>query len=659
MLERWARFAVRARVPVLAAWLLVLIAGAAASGRLTPLLANSFSVPGTDSQRAQDVLAARFGERPDGTFTVVFAARKPTAALRARLAAAARSVPTGRRGPLRASGGIVFGDVRTALGLQRAKRYTGPLRRALRGRPPATVTGQPAVQHDLDPIFTADVHRGELIALPLTLLVLVALFGFSLAVVIPFAVAACTIAAALGGVFLVGHELSMVAYVRNLVELIGLGLAVDYSLLVVHRFREELLGEGSVDDAVVRTMATAGRAVAFSGTAVAVGLGLLLLVPVPFIRSMGVGGLLIPVASVTAGLTLQPVLLSLLGHRIAGRRTESGFWPRLAGAIMRRPRTYLAAGAATLLLLAVPALGLRVTPGSLTGIPSSAESVRGYDALRAALGAGIVTPTHVVIENGGAAASARLVDSLVHDPEVLLVARGRRPPYVSGRYRHVIVAARHDWGEAPTRRFVHRLRTELIPAAGFPAGSHVYAGGAPAQGVDYLARTYGAFPWVVAAALALTFLVLLRAFRSIILPLKAVVLNVLSVGAAYGVLALVFPHPVEAWIPVFLFATLFGLSMDYEVFMVSRMREGHLAGARDADAVSYGLERTGRIITAAAAVMVAAFSGFVAGRIEGLREFGVGLAVAVTLDVTLVRALLVPSLMAVLGRWNWWLPKRA
>ncbi len=659
MLERWARFVIKARVAVLLAWIAVLVAGALASGRLTPLLANSFSVPGTDSQRAQQLLASQFGERPDGTFTVVFETRKRTAALRARLARAAALVPTGQPGTLRASGRIVFGDVRTALDLQHAKRWTDTLRRALRGTPVAYVTGQPAVQRDLDPIFTADVHRGELIALPLTLLVLVALFGFSLAVLVPFVVAGCTIAAALGGVFLVAHELSMVAYVRNLVELIGLGLAVDYSLLVVHRFREELNGEGTSDDAVVRTMATAGRAIAFSGTAVAVGLGLLLLVPVPFIRSMGVGGVLIPIASVAAGLTLQPALLSLLGARLTGTRTEGAFWGRLARTIMSRPRLFLAAGSAALLALAVPALTLHVTPGSLTGIPSSTDSVRGYDALRNALGAGIVTPTHLVIEDGGAAATNRLVDALAKDPEVLLVASGRHAPYVEGRYRHVIVAARHDWGAPQTRRLVHRIRSELIPGAKFPRGSHVVAGGAPAQGVDYLARTYSAFPWLVAAALALTFLVLLRAFRSVLLPLKAVLLNLLSVGAAYGVLALVFRHPIEAWIPVFLFATLFGLSMDYEVFMVSRMRESHDAGADDVTAVSYGLERTGRIVTAAAAVMVAAFLGFVAGRIEGLREFGVGLAVAVTLDVTLVRALLVPSVMAVLGRWNWWLPKRA
>ncbi len=647
----------RFRALVLVAWLAVLVLGILASSRLSPLLANSFSVPGTGSEQARQILQARFGERPDGTFTVVFRTRSKEG-LAARVARAARVVPTGHAGALRSAGGIVFADVRTSLDLQHAKRYTKALRGSLRGTPEALVTGQPAVQADLDPIFTADLHRGEAIAVPLTLLVLLAVFGVSLAVAIPFLVAGCTIAATLGLLYLVAHEVSMVAYVRNLVELIGLGLAVDYSLLVVHRYREELRHGLTSDAAVVRTAATAGRAVAFSGGAVAIGLGLLLVVPVPFIRSMGIAGLLIPVVSVAAALTLQPALLSLLGHRLAGPARGGAFWGRFARTIMRRPRTFLIAGSLVLVALALPAVTLELTPGSLTGIPSSTESVRGYDALRDALGGGLVTPTHVVIVDGGAAATERLVAELANEPETLLVARGKHPPYVAagGRYRQVIVANRHEWGAAATRRYVERLRSRWIPSARFPAGARVYAGGAPPQGVDFISRTYQAVPWLVLCVLVLTYLVLLRAFRSAVIPLKALVLNTLSVAATFGVLALVFDRPIEAWIPVFLFAALFGLSMDYEVFIVSRIREAHDAGEDDTAAVSHGLQQTGGIVTAAAAIMVAAFLGFAVGRIEGLRQFGVGLAVAVTLDATIVRAILVPSAMAVLGRWNWWLP---
>ncbi|HEY8646564.1 MAG TPA: MMPL family transporter [Gaiellaceae bacterium] len=663
MPARWTRLVLRFRRPIVAAWLVVLVAGALASARLTPLLSNSFGVPGTDSERATTLLARDFGERPDGTFTVVFRVRHPgnraiRDRLRRRVALAAAVIPGASIGVVRTGGGVVFVDVRTPLDLQHAKRHTDALRRALTGSPRAYVTGQPAIQRDVDRVFVADLRRGEAIAVPLTLLVLLVVFGFSLAVAIPFLVAACAISGTLGAVYLVAHEVSMVSYVRNLIELVGLGLAVDYSLLIVYRFREELAAGGSRDAAVERTMATAGRAVVFSGVAVAIGLGLLVLVPVPFIRSMGLGGLAIPVVSVVAAVTLQPALLSLLGARAVGKRREGRFWGRLAAAIMRRPRTWLATGTVVLLALAIPAVHLHVTPGSLTGIPASTDSVQGYNLLRSGLGGGIVTPTHVVIAPAAPAAANRLVDELTRDRDVLLVATGRRPPYVGDGAQQVIVATRNEWGDAGSRAFVHRLRNVLIPGAHFPNNVRVYAGGAPPQGVDFVDRTYAAFPWLVGAVLLLTLLVLLRAFRSLVLPVKAVALNLLSVAATYGILAAVFDRPIEAWIPVFLFATLFGLSMDYEVFMVSRMREAHDAGRSNTDAVAYGLERTGRVVTAAAAIMVAAFSGFAAGRIEGLRQFGFGLAVAVALDATLVRAILVPSLMGVLGDWNWWLPRR-
>ena len=655
MPERWTRLVLQFRLPVLAAWAAVLVLGALASSRLEPLLSNSFDVPGTGSEQARALLDRDFGQRPDGTFTVVFRSRR-TDGLRRRVVAAARGVPGASVGIVQRQGAVVFFQVTTPFDLQHAKRWTTTLRRRLAGSPRAFVTGQPAIQHDLDPVFASDLRRGEAIAIPLTLVVLVSVLGLSLGVLVPFLFAACTIAATVGALYLLAHELSMVAYVRNLVELVGLGLAVDYSLLVVHRFREEAARGGSVDEAVARTMATAGRAVAFSGGAVAVGLGLLLVVPVPFVRSMGVAGLLVPCASVVAALTLQPVLLSLLGRHLARPRHEGPFWGWLARLIMRRPLPFLAAGTAIMLALAAPALGLRLTPGSLSGLPASTEAEQGYRLLQSALGGGIVTPTVVVVSPAAQPAATRLVGELLRDPETLYVAHGRHPPFVGGGAQQVIVANRHEWGSPVTRAYVERLRNRYIPAAHFPAGTTVVAGGAPAQGVDFIDRGYGAFPWLVAAILALTYVVLLRAFRSALLPLKAIVLNLLSVAATYGVLAAVFRAPIEGWIPIFLFATLFGLSMDYEVFMVSRMREAHDAGADDRDAVALGLERTGRIVTAAAAIMVIAFLGFAVGRIEGLRQFGVGLAVAVALDATIVRGLLVPSLMATLGRWNWWLP---
>ncbi len=694
MPERWTRVVLRFRVVVVASWVGVLVLGALSTGALPALLSNSLAVPGTDSERARTILRENFHEADDGTFTVIFrGSSRPSRAERSRLerrlADAARAVPTARPGELR-DGSMPFADIRTALSLPQAKTHTDDLRHALRasGGRPALVTGQPAIQRDLDRIFASDLQRGELIAIVVALVALVLVLGVSPTVLVPFAVAAGSVAATLGAVYLIAHEVSMVTYVTNLVALIGFALAVDYSLLVVFRFREELDRGGTTDDAIGRTMASAGRAVVVSGLAVALGLGLLVFMPVPLIRSLGVGGLLIPLASIAAALTLLPVLLSLLGRRGARRypaarrsaSVEEGAWARLARIVMRRPLLFLATGTAVLLAAAAPALALELTPGSISAIPRSPESVRGYELLRKSIGAGDITPVYVVVDTGEPEGTRqapvrravdRLADAVFRDGETKVVASGTDDPYVdpTGRYVRLAIAGRHEFGAPETRQLVDRLRQRLVPAAGFPEDVHVVVGGAPAQGVDFLDRAYGAFPWLVAALLALTYLVLLRAFRSLLLPLKAVLLNLLSVAAAYGLLVVVFrwdvgagllglrhADAIEGWIPIFLFAALFGISMDYEVFMVSRMREVWDETGDTVRAVAGGLQRTGRVVTAAAAIMVGAFLGFAAGDVSALQQFGVGLALAVLIDATIVRAVLLPSLMTVLGPYNWWLP---
>jgi RND superfamily putative drug exporter len=347
---------------------------------------------------------------------------------------------------------------------------------------------------------------------------------------------------------------------------------------------------------------------------------------------------------------------------------------------MHRPLVVLMPVTALLLAAAAPVLYLQLSPGSLTSLPRATESARGLAGLTSAFGPGALTPTQIVVETRGPgdarqpnvrAAVVRLTNTLFHDPEVYVVASGREQPYVSadGRYARVIVVGRHEIGAPASQRLVARVRGVLVPGALFPEGTTVLAGGPSPKGVDFLARAYSFFPWLVVIAMIATYLVLARAFRSLLLPLKAVLLNLLSVAASCGLLVAIFRFGVgadllgvqrsvqiEGWIPIFLFATLFGLSMDYEVFLVSRMREAWDAHADNVEAVAHGLERTGRLITAAALVMAISFAGFVVGSVPGLQQFGVGLALAVLIDATLVRALLVPSLMAVLGRWNWWLP---
>ena len=508
------------------------------------------------------------------------------------------------------------------------------------------------------------------------------MFGLTPAVVIPLLFAACTIAATLAILRVLVEATAMTSYVTALVELIGLGLAIDYSLLVVHRYREEASTGIAAPVAVGRAMGSAGRTVVFSGLAVAIGLSALLLVPVPFVRSLGIAGLLVPLISIAAVLTLQPVLLSMLGGAGSRRRDAAdagGFWKKLAAAVMRRPLIVLVLTVGALLLVSIPALSLRLTPGSLSGVAETPEAMAGFDRLSDGVGPGAVTPIQAVVDTGGRggtddrptrAAIDRVVDGLFHDPEVLLVASGSRKPYVDAthRYARVIAVGRHEVGERPTQRLVRRLRGELIPAARFPERTVVSTGGAPSQGVDFLDRAYDAVPWIVLLVLAVTYVVLLRAFRSLVLPLQAVLLNLLTVTAVCGLLVLVFQwglgsyvglpetDAIEGWVPLLLFATLFGLSMDYEVFLVSRMREAWDELPDTPRAVASGLERSGRVVTAAAVIMIAAFTGFAAGRVVGLQQVGLGLALGVLVDVTVVRMLVLPSFIAVLGRWNWWLP---
>jgi RND superfamily putative drug exporter len=322
---------------------------------------------------------------------------------------------------------------------------------------------------------------------------------------------------------------------------------------------------------------------------------------------------------------------------------------------------------------------LEVGPGSNEGIPRDLEAVRGYDVLAAAIGAGATAPTNIVVDTGvtgGAGAPAvrasvaDLVRRLRADSQVAVVRFEETLQHVdpTARYLRVEVVGREDYGKPESLEFVDRLRGDLVPAAGFPASATVYAGGGPPGGRDFLDLTYRAFPWLVLGVLLATFVLLMRAFRSVVLPLKAIVLNLLSIGAAYGLMVIVFKwgagewigliayDQIEGWIPVMLFAVLFGLSMDYEVFLVSRMREEWDNGATNEEAVVLGLTNTGRLVTAAGLIMFAAFMGFVAGSVVGLQQFGFGLAAAILIDVTIVRALLVPSAMKLFGKWNWWLP---
>src|SRR5215216_3957027 len=606
---------IRFRWAVLAVWLVLFAAAGFASMGLSDLLTNRFVLPGAESEKTGDVLEAHFGQKPEGAFTIVVqgapgSAEKLVAATDAAARRAAAALPTGKAvGAEPASDSVVTARIVSGLQPADAKNHADAMREAAGSIPGARlyVTGQSAIEHDLEPVQNHDLKVGELyIAIPIALVILVFVFG-SLAFLLPFMLAALSIPVTLGLVWIFANFMTLSTYLTNMVALIGLGIAIDYSLLIVYRYREERKAGRVRENAVEATMETAGRAVVFSGTAVAIGLAVMLFMPLPFMRGFGLAGLLIPLVSVLAAVTILPVLLYWLEDRldrvrlvpkgIIDRREdqEQSFWVRLAGAIMRHPVAFAVGTVALLVALALPVTALQLGPGSNEGVPQRLEAVLGLNVLAAEIGDGALSPTKIVIDTGraGGARAAeiqadkeRLATLLRTDPEITdVVADGPQTIDPSARYIKVEAIGKHEYGLPASQEFVDRLRDEIVPAAAFPAGVEVLAGGGPAFGVDFLDITYGAFPWLVLAVLLLTYVLLIRAFRSLVLPLKAIVLNLLSVGAAYGLLVLAFKFgagevigltqfdQIEGWIPVFLFAMLFGLSMDYEVFLVSRMRE--------------------------------------------------------------------------------------
>ena len=699
MLDTWTYRVVRYRYAVVLIWIALSLAGLLAGTKLDALLTTSLEIPGSQSAQAARILTDHFDENTEGTFTVIYQFKNATAGeidvMKSQVISASRVIPTAQVVQQRAFGGILTANIVTAFDLVHAAPFTEKLRSALssRGLEAAIVTGPPAIKSDVTPVLADDLLRGQILAITLALLLLILMLGFSWAAAIPLIFAAMTISVTLGSVFLLAQKFLMVLYIPNIVELIGLGLAIDYSLLIVTRFRQEFLSDqsGDVTKAIVRTMRTAGRTVIVSGLTVGIGLATLLLVPVPFVRSLGAAGLIVPIVSVIAGLTVQPVLLALFGKRIALSKVFSGlmgsggntnrFFTALAHFVIARPRTVLLSSLALLGLLASSLIWLQVTPSSLTALPVQLESARGIDLVTHSVGPGVVTPSEIVIDLGAPGlasthgvnkARTDLAVSISKHPEVFIVATGEKTPYVdsTGQFIRMYVIGRHAIGDEETKALVVDLREKYVLNTGFDTSAQFYIGGAPAAGVDLVHKILTSFPWIVLLALLLVFLFLVRAFRSLILPLKAIVLDLLSIAVAYASLVLVFRFgigssilgtykldQIEAWVLIFLFAVLFGLSMDYEVFIVSRIREARDRGDTNHEAIIDGFVHTGGVITGAAIILVGALSGLAFGHFAGLQELGIGLAIGILIDATIIRGLLLPSAMVLFSRWNWWLPQ--
>jgi RND superfamily putative drug exporter len=513
--------------------------------------------------------------------------------------------------------------------------------------------------------------------------VLLLVFGSLVAGLVPIALALMSIIVGIGLVALASLEFTLSTFIVNMITGMGLALGIDYSLFVISRFREERVHGVAKLDAIARTGATASRAVLFSGSTFVVAMLGMLIVPTSVMRSLAAGAIIVGIVSVAAALTLLPALLSMLGDRINALRVpligrnvgraegvESRFWRTVVTGVLRRPGVSLVASVVVLLAVATPTLGLHIGATGVGTLPDSMPSKQGYLAIQRAFPAQNPYPAQIVAVGGGATVAAdmhRLQERLSHDsafgPGSIVTSRDGQTTVLS-------VPVKGDPVAGPAVAAVRRLRSELVPDTFAGSGVQAFVGGKTSQNIDYFDAVTNPTPYVIAFVLAMSLIVLLIAFRSLAVALVSIGLNLLSVGAAYGLLTLVFVHGVgaglfgfqrspviEAWVPLFLFSVLFGLSMDYQVFVMSRIRERFDDGATTTDAVAGGVASTARIITGAALIIVVVFTGFAAGQLVMFQQMGFGIAVALLLDATVIRSVVLPSALAVLGDRSWYLPR--
>jgi len=514
---------------------------------------------------------------------------------------------------------------------------------------------------------------GEAVGLAVAIVILLLTFGSVVAMGLPIGTALLGLTVGAGSLSLVAYVVAIPSWATVIGSMVGLGVGIDYALFILTRFREYLAEGRDVEDAVGRSLATAGRSVVFAGGTVVVAILGLAVARIPFITAGGIGISLIVLVMVLASITLLPALLGVAGHRVNGRRSGhasiTGLRWRRWGAHVGRHATAYAIGASVLLVaLAAPVSALRLGFPDEGTMPQSRTERRAYDLIASGFGPGANGPLVIAVD---VAADPTIVDSLASeiaaDPGIAEVSRMQVAPHTGVA---VLVAEPTTSPQAEaTRDTIDRLRSEVFPhvLAGSPAQAHV--GGQVAVFADLGHRVQERLPWFIAAVVMLSFVLLMLVFRSLLVPLKAAVMNLLSVSAAYGVLVMVFQWgwgagliglestvPILSFIPLFMFAILFGLSMDYEVFLLSRVREEYLRTGDNDEAVVRGLAGSARTITSAALIMVAVFGGFVLGEDPLAKMMGLGLATAIALDATLVRLVLVPATMKLLGNANWWLP---
>jgi uncharacterized membrane protein YdfJ with MMPL/SSD domain len=715
-MDRLARFVERRRLLVLGAWVAVLLAAVPFASRQSEhLTGGGFQVPGSQSE-VVDRNLERFESAQREYLAVVLAKREDAGAadVRAevgRVAEIAERLPhaevtdtaaaAARREARDASITIVplavKGDQDQLADL--AADFRDELGTEPRSDVQPYLVGQLALWAGMQDLAQEDLEAAEMTGFPIVLLVLLAVFGSLAAAALPLALGFASVGLTGAAIYFLSQATDMSVFVTNVASMIGIGVAVDYSLFVLARYREEIRAAELVE-ARRTALRTSGLAVAFSGVTVMIALAGLFLIDSTTIRSMAMGAIIVVAVSILAAVTLLPVLMRLLGRRAYARgrialtagllvralrnrprrrgstapgARRAGFWERWTAQVTRRPWTAALASAAVLLVLALPALSLEFGDGALRQFPEGNHTRVGAELAAQKQGPGASGPTQIMAEldrgtvrsPGNRDALAAYVDELRRDPEVARVA----PPQPSrdGRAALLAVQPRHDAESPQAERLLDRLRSEGGSLAGV---AELNVGGATAATEDFKDLVAGSMWKILVFVLVFSYLVLFVLLRSVLLPLKAVLMNLLSVGAAYGVLVAVFQWGwlegllgydslgyINSMTPPFLLAIVFGLSMDYEVFLLSRIRERYNATGDTGTAVAQGLRASAATISSAALIMVAVFGVFAFTGTPSIKEIGLGLSVAIALDATLVRLILVPATMEIMGRWNWWLPR--
>jgi len=701
---------------VVGAWLVLVLAAVPLASRQTEALTGGgFDVPGSQSERVQDLLLADFEGSQDGAVSAVLeaspgASRAQLEAAIARLDGAVAGVPefelapgvdrSARRSLSR--DGLALVPLRSEVAASRQTDPAVELRETLTpGEPVDGVTtylaGQPAAWAGLQELSKEDLERAEVTGFPIVALILLAVFGSLAAASLPLVLGFVSVIVTGAFIYLLSQEMEMSVFVTNMASMIGIGVAVDYSLFILVRYREEIRAGRSAEQARAAALATSGLAVAFSGAAVIISLAGLWMIDNQTLRSMALGAMIVVAVSILTAIVLLPALIRMLGHRVeaggrvwsallflrrvtvsrrrrpgASRAGADGFWDRWTARVMRRPVVSVLAAGAVLLVLAAPVLSIETGTGALDQFPEG-HDVRTASTLAAEASGGATNPIDVVASfDRGELSTPR---NRVAAAELAREVRGERgvasvaaPVAGSGGTRISTTSAAASDSDAASA-LVQRLRERVVPRSALAERADIAVGGETARIVDVQDQIDGSMWKIIVFILGFSFLVLMLMLRSVLLPLKAILMNLLSIGAAYGVLVVVFQWgwfdgflgfqssgAIDTLTPPLVLAVVFGLSMDYEVFLLSRIRERYEAHGENRRAVAEGLSSSARTISSAALIMSAVFAVFVLTGVPSIKELGLGNAVAIALDATLVRLVLVPAAMQLMGGWNWWLP---